>query len=630
MRDVAAGPQVVRFSVFELDLRAGELRKKGLRLRLQEQPLQVLALLLQQPGEVVGREELRQKVWTGGIIVDFDHSLNTTINKLRKALGDSADTPRFIETLPRRGYRFICPVNGTAEAAAVPGRRAWWRRRWAILAGPLALLLGLAAFNVGEVRERLLGRPVAIEVKSIAVLPLRNLSAERDQEYFAEGMTEALVTQLGQLGTLDVISHQSVLGYRGTTKSLPEIARELKVGAILEGTVLRSGERIRITANLVQAAPERHLWAETFEFDRRDILAVQSEVARGVAYHIRIKLTPQQEARLSTSVRVHPEAYEAYLVGRVHTHKAGPRKVWKSAKDYFEKAIEIDPSFAPAYASLAELYVRTGRGTVTRDSRGVYWDGRQQARHLAEKALELDDRLAEAHTALGRIAEVEWNWPEAGRQYRRAVELNPSYPLARVWYAMHLLAWERFEEGSFHAKRAQQLDPASPFVNTWAAAAHGYAGRTEDAFASARRAAELDPTSWEASQILSRLYMIQEAYAAAIAELERARTFNPSEPEVLGMLAYAHGRAGQREKALALIGELKRVVAEGETPFPMAWAYAGLGDKDKAFAWLEQCYEERRIRMQWLNVDPLLVPLRSDPRFDDLARRVGLPIKKPT
>src|ERR1700704_908565 len=196
MRDVAAGPQVVRFSVFELDLRAGELRKKGLRLRLQEQPLQVLALLLQQPGEVVGREELRQKVWTGGIIVDFDHSLNTTINKLREALGDSAGTPRFIETLPRRGYRFICPVNGMAEAAAVPGRRAWWKRRWAILAGPLALLLGLAAFNVGEVRERLLGRPVAVEVKSIAVLPLRNLSAERDQEHFAERMTEALVTQL--------------------------------------------------------------------------------------------------------------------------------------------------------------------------------------------------------------------------------------------------------------------------------------------------------------------------------------------------------------------------------------------------------------------------------------------------
>jgi len=627
---VAAGSQVVRFGVFELDVRAGELRKKGVRLRLQEQPRQVLAVLLAQRGEIVTREELRQKLWTDGIIVDFDHSLNTTISKLREVLGDSADTPRFIETLPRRGYRFIYPVNGAAEAAAaVPGRRAWWSRRWALLVGPLALLLGLGAFNVGGVRDRLLGRPVAVEVKSIAVLPLRDLSAGRDQEWFAEGMTEALVTQLGKLGTLDVISHQSVLGYRGTTKSLPEIARELKVGAILEGTVLRSGERIRVTANLVQAAPERHLWAETFEFDRRDILAVQSEVARGVAHHIRIKLTPQQEAGLSTSVRVHPEAYQAYLVGRVHTYKAGPREVWKSAKEYFEKAIEIDPRFAPAYASLAELYVRTGRGTVSRDSRGVYWDGRQQARQLAEKALELDDTLAEAHTALGRIAEVEWNWPQAEREYRRAVELNPSYPLARVWYAMHLYAWERFEEASFHAKRAQQLDPASAFVNTWAAAAHGYAGRIEDAFASARRATELDPTSWEASQVLSRLYMIQGTYQPAITELERARTLNPRDPEILGMLAYAHGRAGQRERALEFAGELKRVLAEGQTPFAMVWAQVGLGDKDQAFAWLERSYDERRIRMQWLRVDPLLAPLRTDPRFDDLVRRISLPIKRP-
>jgi len=629
MRDVATGPQVVRFGVFELDLRAGELRKKGLRLRLQEQPLQVLALLLQQPGEVVTREELRQKLWSGGIIVDFDHSLNTTINKLREALADSAATPRFIETLPRRGYRFIYPVNGATEATDMMAPpRAWWSRRWVFYAAPLALLFGLVGLNVGGVRDRLLGRPIAVEVKSIAVLPLRNLSGDRDQEYFAEGMTEALVTQLGKLGTLDVISHQSVLGYRGTTKSLPEIARELKVSAILEGTVLRSGERIRITANLVQAAPERHLWAETFEFDRRDILAVQSEVARGVAHRIRIKLTPQQEARLTTSVRVHPEAYEAYLLGRVQTYKAGPREVWKSAKEHFEKAIEIDPRFAPAYASLAELYVRTGRGTVSRDSRGVYWDGRQQARQLAEKALQLDGTLAEAHTALGRIAEVEWNWPQAEREYRRAVELNPSYPLARVWYAMHLYAWERFEEASFHAKRAQQLDPASPFVNTWAAAAHGYAARIEDAFTSARRAVELDPTSWEASQVLSRLYMIQEAYQPAIAELERARTFNPRDPEILGMLAYAHGRAGERERALEFAGELKRVLAEGQTPYAMVWAHVGLGDKDQAFALLERSYDERRIRMQWLKVDPLLAPLRTDPRFDDLARRVGLPIKR--
>ena len=300
MRDVAGGPQIVRFGVFELDLRAGELRKKGLRLRLQEQPLQVLALLLQQPGEVVTREELRDKLWTGGVIVDFDHSLNTTINKLREALGDSADTPRFIETLPRRGYRFIYPVNGAPEATGmVAPPRAWWSRRWVFYAAPLALLLGLVALNVGGVRDRLVGRPVAVEMNSIAVLPLRNLSADREQDYFAEGMTEALITQLGKIGALDVISHQSVLVYRGATKSLPEIARELKVSVVLEGTVLRSGDKIRVTANLVQAAPERHLWAESYELNPRDILALQAQVAREVASHVRVKLTPEERGRLA-------------------------------------------------------------------------------------------------------------------------------------------------------------------------------------------------------------------------------------------------------------------------------------------------------------------------------------------
>jgi len=616
------------FDGLEFDVRALELRKGGVKLKLEGQPLRILALLIERPGELVTRENLRNQLWPGNTIVDFEHSINAAMKRLREALGDSAETPRFIETLPRRGYRFLQPVKSLDSQAAPPTRAR--RYGWQVSLLSLGLLLiGLLAVNAFDLRERLLGRPIAGQAISIAVLPLRNLSADREQTYFAEGMTEALITELGKIGIFDVISHQSVLAYRGTTKSLPEIARELKVSVVLEGTVLRSGDRVRVTANLVQPAPERHLWAETFEFDRRDILVVQREVARGVTHHIRIKLTPQQEARLSTSRRVDPEAYEAYLLGRAHTFKAGPKEVWKRAKEYFEKAIEIDPRFAPAYASLAELYVRTGRGTVSRNSKGIYWDGRQQARQFAEKALELDDTLAEAHTALGRIAEAEWNWSQADRQYRRAIELNPSYPLARVWYAMHLYAMERFDEASFHAKRAQQLDPASPFVNTWAGAAHAYAGRIDEAMASLQKAVALDPTSWEASLVLARVYITQGMYQDAMAQLEKAKTFNPRDPEILGILAYAYGRAGQREMALGLLGEVKRVVAEGQTSFPMVWAYAGLGDKDQAFAWLERSYDERRIRMQWLNVDPLLVPLRADPRFHDLARRVGLPTKKP-
>jgi TolB-like protein/DNA-binding winged helix-turn-helix (wHTH) protein/Tfp pilus assembly protein PilF len=616
-----------RFDGLEFDVRALELRKAGVKIKLEGQPLRILALLIERPGELVTREDLRNQLWPGNTIVDFEHSINTAMKRLREALGDAAETPRFIETLPRRGYRFLLPVESLG-APAVPPARA---RRYGLQASLLSiglLLIGLLVVNAFGLRDRLLGRPIVDEPRSIAVLPLRNLSSDREQDYFAEAMTEALITELGRIGPLHVISHRSVFGYRGTTKSLPEIARELKVGAVLEGTVLRSGDRVRVTANLVQAAPERHLWAETFEFDRRDMLAVQSEVARGVARHIRIKLTAQQEVRLGTRRPVHPEAYEAYLLGRTHTHRAGPREIWQKAKEYFEKAIEIDPGFAPSYASMAELYVRTGRGTVSRDSRGIYWDGRQQARQFAEKALELDDTLAEAHTALGRIAELEWKWPEAERQYRRAIELNPSYPLARVWYAMHLYAMERFEEASFHARRAQQLDPASPFVNTWAGAAHSFAGRIDEGVASLRKALDLEPTGREAGQVLARLYIAQEMHQHAIAELEKARAFHPLDSELLGTLAHAYALAGQQENAVALLGELKQI-AEGQTPFGIIWAYAGLGDKDQAFAWLERSYDERRIRMQWLNVDPLLAPLRDDPRFHDLARRVGLPVKRP-
>jgi len=627
MRDMATGLQVLRFGVFELDQRAGELRKKGVRIKLQEQPLQVLALLLQQPGEVVTREELRQKLWTGGIIVDFDHSLNTTINKLREALGDSADTPRFIETLPRRGYRFIYPVNAAAEATGIVRRPpAWWSRRWVFFAAPLALLLGLVTLNVGGVRDRLLGRPIAAEMNSIAVLPLKNLSADWEQDYFADGMTESLITQLGKISTLHVISHQSMLQYRGSTKSLPQIARELKVNTLLEGTVLRSGDRIRITANLVQAAPERHLWAESFEFDQRDILALQAQVAREVASQIRIKLTPQELGRLTHSRPVDPEAYEAYLLGRAYFYKARTPTNSMRAKEYFAKAIEKDPAYAPAYASMAELYIWTGgAGTLTRERAG-YRDAHLQARAWADKALELDDTLADAHNALAMVRQAEWDWTGAERAYRRAIELNHSYPVACISYAIHLYALQRFDEAVTQARRAQQLDPASPFINTWAGAAYFFARRTKEGVASLQKALELDPSYYDARIVLARTYVAKGMYEQAIAELEKALTFNARQPPVLGALAHAYARAGNREKARQLVEELMRNRERGNLPtFPLVWAYAGLGDKDQAFAWLERSYEERRQRMVWLNVDPLLDPLRSDPRFPDLVRRVGLP-----
>jgi TolB-like protein/Tfp pilus assembly protein PilF len=582
----------VRFGVFEIDLASGELRKRGVKVKLHDQPLRVLTLLLERPGQVVKRDELKEKLWAADTVVDFDHGLNSAMNKVREALGDSADSPRFIETIPRRGYRFIYPVP------TVP----------------------VGARSVGLLRPR--------EGTSIAVLPLRNLSGDPEQDYFADGMTEALITELGKLSGLQLLSYQSVFGYRQTAKSLPRIARELNVEVVLEGSVLRAENRIRITANLVQAVPERHLWAESYEFDQGDVLAVQAAAARDVAAQIRVKVTPQEKEGLVTPRRVNAEAHEAYLLGRAHFYKARTPTSWMRAKGYFERAIEKDPAYGPAYAGLAELYIWTGgAGSLTSDPTVGALDAHRQARRWAEKALALDDTLADAHNALAMAKQAEWDWSGAERGYRRAIELNRSYAVSHVSYAIHLYALQRFEEAVTQAKRAQQLDPVSPFVNTWAGATYFLAGRIDEAMKSLRRTLELEPGYSDARIVLARSYVTLGQHRQAIAELEKAMTFGAREPFILAAQAHAYARAGRQNEALKLVDELKQFKAtRGITPtFAFIWAYAGLGDKEQAFAWLEKAYEERRQRMVWLNVDPFLDPLRSDPRFHDLVSRVGLP-----
>jgi TolB-like protein/Tfp pilus assembly protein PilF len=508
----------------------------------------------------------------------------------------------------------------TAVPAATTERRTavWWT------ATALGLLvLAALGLNVLGVRDRLLARSVAGHITSIAVLPLKNLSGDPGQDYFADGMTEALITRLGQISALHVISHQSMLGYRDTTKSLPQIARELNVDSLLEGTVLHSGNRIRITANFVQAVPERHLWAESYEFDRQDVLGVQGEVARSVADRIQIKVTPQEKARLASTRHVDPDAYQAYLLGRAYAVQ--PTAIgWIRAKEYLDKTIEKDPAYAPAYAALAELYIRA-RGSPVRTPSEL----RLQARRWAEKALTLDDTLAEAHTALARASQQEWDWVGAEREYRRAIALNPSYPIARIWYSMFLVAMGRFEESVWEAKRGQQLDPASPWVNTWAGAMYVYGGQTQEGMASLQKALELDPRYSDANIVRARTYITDGAHQQAVAELQQAVMLKKQrEPLALGALAHAYARAGQREEALKLVAELEQIEREVEQeyvpPFGLIWAYAGLDDRDRAFAGLERAYELGSDRMIWLNVDPLLDPLRADPRFTDLVRRIGL------
>ena len=395
MPSPAEKSRVVHFGLFEVDLQEQELRKSGIRIKLQEQPFQILAVLLEHPGQTVTREELRQKLWPTDTFVDFDHSLNSSVKKLRLALADDSDNPRFIETLHRRGYRFIAPVDGSPASVHEPALPASVdhtpvpthenRSHAKALVGLVALLTSLAvllvAFNVGHSRDRLLGR-IAPRIQSLAVLPLTNLSGDPRQDYFADGMTEELITTVGKLGALRVISRTSVMRYKNTDKPLPQIAKELDVDAVIEGSATREGGRVRITAQLIQASTDRHLWSETYDRDLRDIFAVQSEVAQSIANEVKVKLTPQEQTRLKSGRPVNPEAYEAYLRGR---------HFWAldtGGLEYFEHATQIDPGFAPAYAGMALNYTVQG---FSRPPREVYG----KAMEAAIKALQLDPELAE-------------------------------------------------------------------------------------------------------------------------------------------------------------------------------------------------------------------------------------------
>jgi TolB-like protein/Flp pilus assembly protein TadD len=484
------------------------------------------------------------------------------------------------------------------------------------------LAIGLVAVNAFGLRDRFMGpRPGPASV-ALAVLPLKNLSGDASQDYYADGISEALIAELGKIGRLQVISFQSASRYRQTPKTLPEIARELRVDVLLEGSMVRSGDRVRITAKLFQAAPERQLLSESYEFDARDVVAVQAEVARDVATRARIRLTPQEQSRLASARRVDPEAYEDYLLGRAYFMRYGPGMPLK-AKAYFEKSIAKDPSFAPALASLAELYAgRLFAFPVT---------VRAEARQLAEKALALDDSLAGAHAALGRVAQQEWDWAGADRAYRRAIEANPNYAVARAWYAAYLYGVERFDEAVEQAERGQRLDPTSSFVNTLAGSAFLYAGHVDKARATWQRVIDLDPMYALASFSMSGSYLTHRRYDQAIAVLEKALTYTPKEPFLLGTLAHAYARVGRREEALGLTRDLVRREASGEIqdPISIIFAYAGLQEYDEAFARLEKQAAERRGRMLWIRMDPRLEPLFGDPRFQEIIRSMNLPSKNP-
>ena len=481
---------------------------------------------------------------------------------------------------------------------------------WGLVAGAAAVILVGAAFLAWRsLRSR---SSNAAPIRSIAVLPLENLSRDPAQEYFADGMTEALITDLGKIGALRVISRTSVMRYRGTKKPVPEIARELNVDAIVEGSVQRFGDRVRITANLIHARTDRHMWAESYERDLRDMLALQTDVARAIAQEIQIKLTPQQKARLASAPPTDPAAYQLYVNGRNHLETWTDSGI-RVAMDYFERAIQKDPSSAIAYAGMAEAAVRAGETAA-------------KARAAALSALQADDELSEAHAVMGLVRfRYDWDWEGAESEFRRAIELNPNSTVAHHYYSHNLEVMGRTEEALVESKRWIELDPFSPAAYEHLGWQYVGLRRYDEGIQMLRKSLQLDPNFQEAIHSLGEAYLQKGMLREAIAQLRRAIDLSPHDARNLGALGHAYALSGRREEAGKILKELKESSNILWNILWIAEVYAALGDKDHAFECLEKAYRDRDFTFEFLKYEPYWESLRSDPRFKDLLRRIGLP-----
>ena len=624
-----------------MDLRAGELRKHGLRVRLQEQPFQLLAMLVEHPGEVVTREELQKKLWPGDTFVDFDHGLNKAVSKIREALGDSAESPRFVETVARRGYRFLADVKVTAEApvrspqlatlprsAAEAGDRGdlagtpamskhflsslTWKMSASVL---LLLMVSLSA------RKLYYWYHPSLVIRSLAVLPLESLSNDASQDYFADGMTDELISDLGQISALRVISRTSVMGYKHTHKPLPQIAHELNVDAVVEGTVLRSGEQVRITSQLIEASTDKHLWSQSYQGELRDTLGLQNRVARAIADEIRINVNPQEQAALKNVKVVNPQAYESFLKGRYFWNKRTADGL-RVALAYFNQAIDEDPKYAQAYSGLADTYSLLGDWQY---AVMIPKEALPKAKAAAIKALELDSTLGEAHNSLAFCLDgFDWDFDAAGKEFQRAIELNPSYATAHHWYAWHLSLLGRYDEAIAEMRKAENLDPLSLIINADLAELLVLAHSYEESIQQSRKTIEMDPNFALAHNQLAQAYLQKHMNDEAVAELQKAAQLSGGSSTVMANLARAYAVSGKRAEAINILNDLKkRSSPVSSHASEIAVIYEALGDSDEAMNWLEKGYQERFNPGVLLR--PGFDPLRSDPRFQDLVRRIGLP-----
>ena len=609
---------VQRFDGFEVDPRARELRRNGTRVRMQDQPLEVLLLLLARKGEVVTREELKQRLWPADTFVDSDDGLNTAIRKLREILGDSPEKPVYIETIPRRGYRFLVevqeeeekpletPVAETAPASTSGGDSRPAHRRWLAGAAVAVVIVAAAAAAWFWYQDR------PAPVRSVAVLPFANLSGDPSQDYFADAMTEEMTTDLATIGALRVISRTSAMHYKGTNRTVPEIARELNVDSVIEGSVLRTGDRVRITAQLIDAHSDLHLWSASYERDLKDVLTLQSELAHTIAGEVRAAVSPEEEQRLHAGP-VNPQAYEAYLRGRSNVDNWTTESS-AEALHFFERAVELDPNYALAWVGMAECYWYgvAGVGGDEAAKRGFA---------AANRALDLKPNMGEAHVMLGMLRLNHWDFAGAEAEIRKGLALAPNYAVGHHWYSHFLMYVGRYDEAMVETKKLMELDPVSSTPVGHLAFQYRVMRQWDLAIAQYKKALAMEPTQVDLHAELGETYAAKHEYREAIAELSRAvemERFGEQYPHYLAMLGFARAQAGDIAGARKILAELP-----ANDPFDAAYVDAGLGDRDNSIALLNEAWQKHTLSLEAGYVVEL-DPLRSDPRFTELLQRAGL------
>jgi len=658
-----AEPSRLRFGSFELDLITGELRKAGVLVHLPPQPFKVLALLASRPNQLISRDEIQSQIWGTDTFVDFEQGLNFAIKRIRDTLGDDAESPRYIQTLPRRGYRFIAPVELSAAppplvrgddahtaiatgevtlpaqpspdvsgdaslevtmaapepkgaGSVIPQRK---RRLMAAAGGAaLAVAVLLLALNVAGLRDRaltFLGARRAIstpKIESIAVLPFQNASGDPDSEYLADGLTEGLINRLSQVPQLTVMSRGAVLRYKGQEPNPQIVARDLKVQGILAGRVVRRGDDIRISTELIDARDGRHVWGEQYHRQLDQLIAINGEMAGAISQQLRLTLTPQAKESLGKRYTENAEAYQKYLRGVALFGSYRPGGAAAAIK-YFQEATEMDPQFALAYAGLATAYLQAGQP--------------EKAGPTAEKALALDDTLGEAHRALAMVrCWHDWDWSGCEQEFLRAIELNPNDSHAYHYYSHYLQGRGRFDESLVASLRALELDPLSPAMSTHLGAQYLATHEYDKAIERLHRAIELDPNFSSAHQFLGEAYVGKGLAKEAVAEFLKEDTLTGESAENVAELQHAFEKSGLKGFRLKKLEFAKaRWEKSHDNARELAYLYAALNQKDQAFAWLQKGYEQRALWLIWVESDPTFEALRSDPRFQELLRRMNFP-----